>query len=484
MAALGMNRPIPEQAPADFQGLRVLIFGLGSFGGGMGAARYFLERGARVSITDLRSADEMAAARDTLAESGVDRWTLGEHRAEDFERADWVVVNPGVPPRSPFLALAERGGARLVTEIGLFLRWCRSRHVAGITGSNGKSTTAQLAHDMMCASGHRAFLGGNIGVSLLGDLERIGPEDRVVLELSSFQLSRLDSETPRPGAVAITSYDPNHLDWHGSEAAYLAAKEEILGAPPRGERGIAALPAESPHYGRWRECTGRRVIPFAAGAAPADGVGYRDGRLTSGAGTREEQGAIAAIAEIALRGAANRANAACAAALALALGGTRDGIARALREYVALPHRQELIGERDGIRFVDDSKATTPEATGCALDAFGPEVILLAGGSSKGASYGALARAIDERARAAILYGATAPEIDAALAAAEIDSARVHRAPDLERAFDLALRVARPGDVVLLSPACASFDQFRNYEERGARFRHLVEEHCGAAHTS
>ena len=215
-----MIAPLPKDSslPYQFDNLKVLVFGLGRFGGGAGAARFFASRGAEVVVTDRMNEEQLAESVASLSDLPIHRWRLGGHEPSDFERADWIVVNPAVPPGNPLLKEALQKGRRLVTEIGLFLEWCPTPHVIGITGSNGKSTTTQLVHDMLVASGHTVHLGGNIGRSLLPAIDEIGSDDRVVLELSSFQLSRLDT-APRPRYVAITGLTQNHIDWHGSFAS-------------------------------------------------------------------------------------------------------------------------------------------------------------------------------------------------------------------------------------------------------------------------
>ncbi|MFQ5655582.1 MAG: UDP-N-acetylmuramoyl-L-alanine--D-glutamate ligase, partial [Planctomycetota bacterium] len=475
-AEAGAGFAPPDRSPEELSGLRVLILGLGRFGGGGGAAHFFASHGAVVTITDLRSEAELAPSLEPLRELPIARLRLGEHREEDLEGADWVVVNPAVKPRSRALEIASRAGTRLVTEIGLFLSWCRSRFVAGITGSNGKSTTAKLLAEMLGESGLRARLGGNIGASLLGELREITVEDRVVLELSSFQLARLGMRTPRPQAVAITQFSPNHLDWHGDEEAYRLAKEEILVPSATGQDGamsgdhdgaracarVAALPAGDPHLDAWRRrAAGRVVVPFGSGppSGPAPGVqgaqgvaaavGYRDGWLVTRAGAEEIP--IADSGGFPLRGDANRGNIACATALALALGARRQGIARAIAAARPLPHRQEIVAGAQGITFVNDSKATTVEAACTALEALGPRVVLLAGGSSKGSTFEALAGAACRAARAVALYGETAAALEGSLLEAGFPPRRLRRVADLGAAFAWAIEVASPGDTILLS---------------------------------
>lgn len=473
----------PDRTPDRLEGLRVLVFGLGGFGGGAGAARFLAERGAAVTVTDLRGEKDLSAALALLEGVSLAGSRLGGHDEEDFRRAEWVVVNPAVPPGVPLLAVAARAGARLVTEIGLFLSWCRTPYVAGITGSNGKSTTCRLLADLLAASGHPARLGGNFGGSLFGELEAIGPEDRVVLELSSFQLARLGDGTPRPAAVAITQIAANHLDWHGTFAAYRAAKEEILAPPPAhapaGLR-IAALPRDP----LWTELAelarlgGRRVTSCGAGDPGTEGVGVRDGRLV--AVRAGEVLPLARLDRFPRSGPHDLANAAAACALALPLGARVEAIEPTIAAQRPLPHRQERVAEVAGVIFVDDSKATTPEAARAAIEAVSPHALLLAGGRHKGGDLATLAEAVRRGARGAICYGECRDQLAAALRAGGVAAERIDVRPDLASAFRRAAERARPGDVVLLSPACASYDEFKSYEERAERFRALVAEHAEA----
>ncbi|MCA8959076.1 MAG: UDP-N-acetylmuramoyl-L-alanine--D-glutamate ligase [Planctomycetes bacterium] len=469
------REPVPLELPQELRGLRVLVFGLGRFGGGLGAVRFFCDRGAEVTVTDRASAQELADSLEQLSALPIHTYQLGRHVESDFRRAQWVVVNPAVPPHNAFLDIARRSGAVLVTEMDLFLRWCPSRWIAGITGTNGKSTTTDLTYRMLQASGLRAHLGGNIGRSLLCEIDAIEPDDRVVVELSSFQLERLQPDTPRPRAVAITHYSPNHLDWHGTEDEYLAAKGRLLSAVGV-EDGIAALPADQPHYARWSAyAKPRRIIPFAGDHVPPTGCGVDEHWLTR----TDESGRIDSFVDLAptpLRGKATRANAACATAIAGHLGATVGGITRAILDFRALPHRQEIVGRARGLQFINDSKATTPEATASALEAYAPDVVVIAGGSSKGVSFEILARALTRHARVLVVYGATAEEIERCAIDAGFPNERIARHDTLPEAFRAALRLSQPGDTVLLSPACASFDQFTNYEERGDLFRRLVHE--------
>ena len=441
---------------------RVTVMGLGGFGGGEGAARFFAERGARVTVTDLRSAEALAQPMARLAGLAV-TYHLGEHPESDFTDTDCVVVNPAVKPNAPFLALARRHGVRLDTAINVFLRESRAPVVA-VTGSNGKSTTTQMIHEMMLASGRRSWLGGNIGGSLLGKLGEIEPDDVIVLELSSFQLDRLPWGARAPEVGVAINVTPNHLDWHGTFDAYAAAKRNLVTLQRPGD--TAVLNVDDPVVAEWREVCGGGV--FAVSREGPDAA-WREDSVTLRRGDEQVEVSFAALQ---LSGPHNRQNAALGASAAWLLGAAPDAIEDALRRLAPLPHRLETVAERDGVRYVEDSVATTPESTIAALRSFEGRVHLIAGGSSKGTPFDELGRVIAERATTVVLIGRTAPEIEAAIPPGA--PVEVVRADTLDEAVAAARRRARAGDTVLLSPACASFDMFTNYVDRAEQFRALV----------
>ena len=471
----------PDRTPDDLAGLRVLVFGLGSFGGGSGAARMLAERGAAVTITDLRTEAELSDTLHGLRDVPLAGSRLGGHDVHDFESADWIVVNPAIPPGNPLLAAASRAGARLVTEIGLFLAWCPTTSVAGITGSNGKSTTCKLLADLLSASGHTTFLGGNFGGSLLGSIEAMRPTDRVVLELSSFQLARLGAGTPRPTAIGITQIAANHLDWHGTVEEYRRAKEELFSAPRTSIpflRQVAAVPRSDAGLVAMALRTGRPVVRCGADEPKGVGIGVIDGALVEIAerGGEERVTRLAALDRFPRPGKHEIENAATACALAIALGGDRTRFEETIAAQAALPHRQEEVGTVRGITFVDDSKATTPEAALAAVEAYSPNAVLLAGGHHKGGDLAPLVTAVRHHEGKAVCYGAAREEIAKALLDGGVDPEKIEVVDRFANAFRRATEIANRGDVVLLSPACASFDEFRNFEERAERFRSLIAE--------
>ena len=457
------------KAPITWNGHRVTVMGLGSFGGGTGLARYLAEQGATVTVTDLKDAADLQGALYALRGLPI-RYVLGEHREEDFAEADRVFVNPAVPPTSPYLELARSSGVPLDSELNLFVRQCAGR-IVGITGSVGKTTTTSLLGGILRTHDARTLVGGNIGGSLLSRLTDIEPDTPVVLEISSFQLEHLDWLAYSPPVAVVLNLAPNHLDRHGTMAAYQAAKEVILAY--QGPDDIAVLNWDDrvvrAMAGRGR---GRRLF-YSVHEALESGV-YRDGGslVLASAGERR---VLCHESDLRLRGLHNLGNAAAAAAAAAMVGVPAAAISGGLNAFTGLPHRLEWIADKGGVTYYNDSKATTPFSTQCALQAFEQPVLLLAGGYDKGTPFGDLARVMQSRVRIAFLYGNTAPKLADALQRVPVPP-EVLQLPTLDDALNHAAGLARPGEVVLLSPACASYDQFPHYEARGNHFRALVDE--------
>ncbi|HZW09033.1 MAG TPA: UDP-N-acetylmuramoyl-L-alanine--D-glutamate ligase [Phycisphaerales bacterium] len=433
-------------------GERVTVMGLGRFGGGLGVTRWLASQGASVLVTDVEPAERLrdsVAALDDLVAAGTVQLRLGEHREEDFAACDALVANPAVPRpwENRFIGAALRAGVRVTTEIGLVVeRLPRRERVIGVTGSAGKSTTTSMVAHALGACGQRVHLGGNIGGSLLGSIGGIGPEDWVVLELSSAMLHWLGAWSP--GTAAVTNVSPNHIDWHGSFEHYRESKRGILGRQEPGDGAVLG-----PTLGDW-----------------ATGPGVRRTVLDPGAG----------VDGLAIPGSHNRLNGAmaCAVVRSTGLDVPDERLREAVRSFAGLPHRLRLLGERDGVRFFDDSKSTTPEATLLALRAFEERgelgrVHLIAGGYDKGSDLSVVAA----RAPAlAGLYaiGTTGPSLAAG------GGERAVLCGTLESAMEQIERRAGAGDVVLLSPACASWDQFENFEQRGRMFAALAGLGAGA----
>jgi UDP-N-acetylmuramoylalanine--D-glutamate ligase len=427
----------------NYRGRRVTIMGLGHFGGAVATARWLARQGAIVTISDLADENALANSLALLADVPIAAVHVGGHREEDFQHADLVVVNPAVRPTSPWLQLARQSGARLCTELELFMENCPSR-IIGATGSNGKSTTAAMIAAILDAAGRQTFLGGNIGGSLLEQLPQIGRDDWVVLEISSFQLWHFAPAARMPHVVIVTGCTPNHLDWHASLAEYVAAKQRILtGQTPA---DLAVLNTFDAEVTSWRHLVRGREIPLPK---------------------------LDILPPLPVPGEHNRINAACAAAAAAAVGCGPEEIRHGLEQFGPLPQRLEWFAAVKDRPFYNDSTATTPESTIAALRSLDVPVWLMAGGKSKGFDFGPLAAEIVHRARGAALFGAAAAEIGA-LVAAQRPAFPYVVVETMEDALRWCWPHSRPGEAIVLSPACASTDQFRNFQHRGQHFVELV----------
>ena len=484
----------------EFAGKTVLVMGLGRFGGGVDVARFAHGAGAKVIVTDLASAEQLSDSLSRLRDLDGIEFHLGLHDPADFEQADIVVANPAVPGDNKFLQIARQANRFVTSQISIFFELCPAR-IIGITGANGKSTTTSLtAHllknttsDNVIASPsttlrinsakqsqatqytlrdtqyEKVWLSGNIGNQpLLTTIEKIDPNDLVVLELSSFQLEQLAEIQKAPHVALLANLTPNHLDRHGTFENYCSAKENIFKyQKPEDDRpAVSIFNAEDKIGAGWFEKykndAGRICIKFSA-----DDV------------SDELRNCFA------LPGRANLSNLAAAMAIAKYFGAEDDRIKDCLPEFKALPHRLELVEEIRGVRWYNDSKATTPEGAITALDAFDQPIIIIAGGYDKNLPFDKLGKKIAQKAKAAILIGTTAPKIDSAINNAKTSlrtkrrnlnqqDTKVELVNSLSEALQSAIQFAVTGDVVLLSPACASYDMFENYEQRGMEFIKMV----------
>jgi len=434
----------------DWHGRRVTVMGLGRFGGGLGAVRWLARQGAEVTVTDLADARSLAESLEKLKGVPLAALHLGRHREDDFRSADCLVVNPAVRPHSPYLELARRNGIPLTTEIELFMEHCPAPLI-GVTGSNGKSTTAAMIAAILRADGRRAFLGGNLGGSLLESLDQIRPDDWVVLELSSFQLHYLAGRLTGPRVAVVTSFSPNHLDWHGSLEAYRRAKQQILAGQQPGD--TAVLNPHDPELAAWKDLMrGELALPPLSNEMPP----------------------------LRLPGQHNRVNAALAAGAATAVGCSAEAIQAALASFAGLPQRLEWVGVVAGRRFYNDSSSTTPESTIAALEALDEPIWLLAGGRDKGLAFEGLLGTIVSRCRGAAFFGQVGQVLCQQILA--VDSSFACCAVEtLHEAFAWCFQRSGPGEAILLSPACASTDQFLNYRQRGERFVELVRKRVSTA---
>lgn len=440
--------------PLELPGRRVLVLGLGRFRGGVETTRFLRAAGAEVTVSDQAARAGLEGPAAEVEALGA-RVVFGPQEEGLLAGQDLVLASPAIPFDHPVLEAARARGIPTTTETNLVLETVRAP-VYGVTGTKGKSTTAALLATLLTGLGRRVHLGGNIGRPLIARLGEIGPEDRVVLELSSFQLWWARTLGRSPAVAVVTNLMPDHLDRHGTLAEYARAKRAILDF--QGPRDAAVLPADDEAL---------RQAGFAtAGQARRRWYGAHSEHRIEGDVARTPRGAIP-LGGLGLMGAHNRRNA--LAALAAALEEPDAGpepLARALAEARALPHRLEPVLEAQGVLFVDDSNATHPESTARALEALGRPAVLIAGGKDKGADPGPLLAAARRHARALVGLGSSGPALVAALA----PHLPAHAAADVEAAVERAALWARPGDAVLLSPGYSSLDQFSSFAERGERF--------------
>lgn len=459
-------------------GKRVTIMGLGFFGGTLGLARYLVAQGAKVTITDLKSAEDLADSVKALTGLPV-RFVLGRHEEADFTEVDAVFTSPAVPETSPYLVAARARGVPVDTEMNLFMRLCRGT-IVGVTGSNGKTTTTSLIGAILRAHNPRTWVGGNIGHSLLPEVDQIAPGDPVVLELSSFQLEDLAEVGRSPHIALLLNLSPNHLDRHGSMERYLAAKAQIFAY--QSPTDVAILNADDERVASLAAGLPAQVRFFSLQHRVEDGAYLECERilLTHG-GTVQP---VCQVRDIPLLGRHNVANVLAAVAAADAWGVPSGVMHQAIRAFSGVEHRLERVRELHGVTFYNDSIATSPAATLAALASISQPILLIAGGYDKGLPFQALAEAIAQRVKALFLIGDTASQIAAAVqAACHADTATPSIAfcANLQQAVLAAYHTAVPGDVVLLSPACASYDQFRNFVERGRLFKQYVAELRGSS---
>jgi UDP-N-acetylmuramoylalanine--D-glutamate ligase len=436
---------------------------------GIAAALALKARGEQVIGVDAGSPQGMGALADTGIElhENVDGVAL-------LDRARAIVKSPGVPARAPVIAAARARGIEVLGELELGWRMLSNEFVA-VTGTNGKTTTVELIGHIHREAGLAVAVAGNVGTAVSGLVGKVDGEATVVCEASSFQLE--DTLAFAPEAAVLLNITPDHLDRHGTFAAYRDAKLEIFAR--QGNEDVAVAPTAL-REGSAGLASGIRIPP-TPGISPIPGcarlVSFGDGAgaalsLSAGELWWDEQ-ALLAVEEIRLRGRHNVENAMAAAAVCLARGIGADAVRVGLRSFAGVRHRLEEVARRDGVTWVNDSKATNVASTVVALEAFPAGTVhLILGGQAKGQDFAALRDPVKRSCRAVYLIGEDARAIGAALRDSDV---QVHECGDLERAVDGAREAARAGEVVLLSPACASFDQFADFEARGERFRELVE---------
>ncbi|HHW43029.1 MAG TPA: UDP-N-acetylmuramoyl-L-alanine--D-glutamate ligase [Desulfotomaculum sp.] len=448
----------------QLNGKKVLVVGAGK--SGLAVSRFLAAKGARVTLTDRKGGASFNPPLDSLVPPEVEL-VLGHYPVMKEGDFDLVVTSPGVPWTAPPLVRARELGLPVTGELELAFHFARAPVVA-ITGTNGKTTTTSLVGRIFLDAGVRTLVAGNIGLPLIAGVEAYGPGDLIVVEVSSFQLETV--RRFRPHVAAILNITPDHLDRHGTMEGYVQAKARIFAGQGGGDYTV--LNYDDPIT---RELAGQcpgRVIFFSRQHNLETGVFIRDGQIVI-----REGGALVSVVparEVAIPGGHNLENALAAVACARVRGIGAEQLAHTLRTFSGVPHRLEFVAEINGVSYINDSKGTNPEASMKALEAYDHPIVLLAGGKNKGNDFTAFARRVKEKVRVLVVLGQCAAEMERAARAAGVEDIR--RAADFREAVLIAHRAARPGDVVLLSPACASWDMFRSYEERGDLFKQIVRE--------
>jgi UDP-N-acetylmuramoylalanine--D-glutamate ligase len=451
-----------------FEGKKVLVMGLGRFGGGVDSVKFACGAGAKVTVTDLATAEKLQESVKQLKEFPEIEYHLGLHTPADFEQADIVVANPAVPNDNKFLEAARKAGAFVTSQINIFFELCPVV-IIGITGANGKSTTTALTAHLLRAGvdsrfrgndRRKVWLSGNIGNEpLLTTLEQINKNDLVVLEVSSFQIEQLSLIPRMPKVALLTNLTANHLDRYGTFENYCAAKESIFKFQKAvGDSSpVSIFNAEDKISAQWFEKYGKDKTRICKKFSPDDVSEEIRNCYT-------------------LPGRVYLSNLAAAMAIARHFGVDDKSIIKSLPKFRALPHRLELVAEIKGVRWYNDSKATTPTSTIVALEAFEQPEIIIAGGYDKHIPFDELGEKIAQKAKAAILIGQTAGKIAEVINKSQGTKRKteIRFAGSLGEAVQAARELAVSGDVVLLSTACASYDMFENYEQRGGQFIKLV----------
>jgi UDP-N-acetylmuramoylalanine--D-glutamate ligase len=445
----------------ELRGRRVLVVGLARTG--VATSIFCAAHGARVTATDSRTETEIGGAIAKLKDAGV-TLELGSHREETFLEQDLIVPSPGVPADEAHLQAARAKGVTIWSEIELAYRFMKGRLI-GITGSNGKTTTTSLVEHILKTAGMQTILAGNIGTPLIGCVDAMKDDTCTVVELSSFQLELID--TFRPNIGVFLNLTPDHLDRHHTFEAYGAAKARLF-ENQTGE-DAAILNADDAATASYAPSL-PRVYWFSRKQRVAHGAYVRGEEVVFRQDGAEE--VLLKLEDIPLAGAHNVENTLAAAAAARLAGASAKAIANGIQSFAGVEHRLEFVSEIAGVRYYNDSKATNVDATLKALDAFPGRILIILGGKDKGSDYTALQKPLREKAILALLIGAASEKIERQIAG----TVALDRAETLERAVETASHAAQRGDVVLLAPACASFDQFQNYEHRGRVFKDLVKQ--------
>lgn len=444
----------------EVKGKRVLVVGLGK--SGVASALFMESHGARVTVSDAKPEEQLRQEIPALLDRGVIVET-GKHGERTFRDQDLIVVSPGVPVEVPQLQQARRLGIPVIGEIELAAKFLQGS-IAAITGSNGKTTTTTLTGEIIASGGAKTLVGGNIGTPAISFVEQSSPDSWTVLEVSSFQLETITKFRPR--IAAILNVTPDHLDRHGSMKNYTAAKARIFENQTADDKAV--LNADDELAASLAKNIKPSVFWFSRKREVERGAFVREGQIIFRDGTSER--AIMPVSEITLKGAHNIENVLASVAIGVLAGVSPEKIRRAVRDFKAVEHRLEYVATVRGVQYFNDSKATNVDATIKALESFPGRIHIILGGKDKGSDYTVLNPLLRERVKRVYTIGTAAQKIESQIAGA----AEITASATLENAVRKAAQLAEEGDIVLLAPACASFDQFSSYEHRGRVFKEAV----------
>jgi UDP-N-acetylmuramoylalanine--D-glutamate ligase len=451
----------------ELKGKKVLVVGLGK--SGLAAALFLRHRGAQVTVSDIRSAEALAKDIPALLEEGINV-EAGGHGLLTFRRQDLIVVSPGVPLETPELVQAKSFGRPVIGELELAARFLKGKILA-VTGSNGKTTTTSLLGEILEKAGLPTLVGGNIGVPVVALIEESTDLTWSVLEVSSFQLETTDQF--HPAIAVILNITPDHLDRHGTFENYALAKERIFAS--QDERDYVVLNADNLRAAAAAQRSRARVYWFSIEHAVDQGAWVEAGSILFRSAKDTPAETVMPLIGIPLKGDHNVENVLAAVCAARLAGASNEAIRDGVENFKAVEHRLEYVATLNGVEVYNDSKATNVDATAKAIAAFPANIHLILGGKDKNSDYTQLSDLLRARVRAVYTIGSAAAKIESQLRGV----VSIHSCETLDKAVSAIAAAAHPGDVVLLAPACSSFDQFESYEHRGRVFKELVDEWRG-----
>ncbi len=454
---------------------RITIMGLGLNQGGLGVARFLAKAGAKILITDLKTKEELGPSLEKL--KGFDiKYILGRHREEDFINTDMVIQNPAVPHNSKYLKIARTHGIPIETDLGLFLQLCPSKNIIAVAGTKGKSTVSQLIYHIFKEAQKDTILAGNIGISVLDILEKINPQTWVILEISTWQMEGIKNRKFQPQTAVLTNILPDHLDRYSNYKEY--ARSEKLIFKHQGPNDNLVVNYDNEEANKIKKETGLPIYWFSTKEKIEPGCYLENDKLAFQ--SKEYKINFAKISDLPLPGLHNLENILAASTVGFIHNIPGEIILKALKSFPGIPYRLELIGEFRGIKFYNDTCATTPEATLAALESFpGQAIILILGGKDKKLNYENFGTAIGQNKRIKKIILLQHPDYDASskifsALKKHLDSEKIIQTSNLKIGVEIALQQAKADDLILLSPAAASFGMFKNEFDRGDQFNKIV----------